>query len=368
MQIEIEQPQLSNLLNTVKRSIAAKNAPHPILQCVRIHAEDGNVECSGYNLELGIVAKDTCHVTENGTIAVPFTILNNLVNTLSPDDSIILHKQSPHVDDLYVQALPSRYHLRTADASDWPILNPGEATQTFQVNHPDFCETVKSAIYAASNEPSKQVLNGVRLSIANGSVFAAASDGHRLALTGQDDPDATQVVIPANSLREMIRMKGFDALLTITPSHVSYTVGYTTLTSRILTGNFPKLDTLVPATFASNIIVDRQELIGAISRIGILANLSFRSIKLSNANALGNLEVSTSADFGAGEEAPQCHGSTGESFNLSCNPDYLMDALRAIPSDLITIHANKSQEPFTVVPHNAASLQTHLIMPVQTRE
>ncbi len=365
MKIQIEQPSLNNLLNTVKRAVGAKNSPHPILQCIKLGSYDGKELCAqSYNLELGIFTAVECHVDETGVIAVPFNLFSNLVSTLDASATVTLETDGMK---LLVKAPTSNYTLQLAELEDFPDIDQGEPASGFTTLHHDFSETIKSAIYAASNEPSKQVLQGVRLSITDSSIFACATDGHRLAITGQDDPDATSVTIPAKALSEMLRLKGFEGNLNIsTNGHAAYSAAGTVITSRLLDGKFPDVEKLIPPTFESNVILDRQELIAAISRIGILASFSFSAVKL--AYTSGKFTVSHSADYGNGTENVQTHGASGQPFTLACNAGYILDALRAIPADQIVIQANTPHAPFTVTPHNSPALQTHLIMPVQTRE
>lgn len=365
MKIQIEQPKLNNLLSTVKRAVGPKNSPHPILQCITFGSYDAKKLCAqSYNLELGIYTSVECQVDETGIVAVPFNLFSNLISTLDPAATVTLETDGMK---LLVKAPTSNYTLQLAEIEDFPNIDEGEPDSGFTTLHHEFSETIKSAIYAASNEPSKQVLQGVRLSITDSSIFACATDGHRLAITGQDDPDATSVTVPAKALSEMLRLKGFEGNLSISKNgHASYSCSGTVITSRLLDGKFPDVEKLVPPTFESNVVLNRDDLIAAISRIGILASFSFSAVKLSYSK--NNFTVSHSADYGNGTENVQTHGASGKPFTLACNAGYILDALRAIPSEQIVIQANTPHAPFTITPHNAAALQTHLIMPVQTRE
>jgi DNA polymerase-3 subunit beta len=211
----------------------------------------------------------------------------------------------------------------------------------------------------------------------------AATDGHRLAVvqTGfldADEPPVTgdtvstnlEVTIPARALRELERMLNQQTegaiAVKFDRANMIFQSASQILISRLLDGTYPNYRQLIPNRFERQVTVERKLFLSALERIAVLADQKNNIVKITIDSTGQEISLSVEApDVAAGRESLPSQIS-GEDLEIAFNVKYLLDGLKALPSNEIQIQLNNSTSPAVLIPIGATKM-TYLLMPVQIR-
>jgi DNA polymerase-3 subunit beta len=388
MKLVCTQSDLNTNLSLVSRAIPSRPS-QPILSNVRFIADRQTQEVSliAFDLSLGIQARFAATVEEGGDLALPAKLLNDMIARL-PSGDLTLEADSEDGETLdpNVTIISScgRYQLRGLDPEDYPalpIINTGE---TLTLPSAAILEGLRGCLFATSLDETKQVLTGVHLTVKEDSVEFAATDGHRLAVvttsTEKEEEDSTspiqadypfEVTVPGRALREIERMIGshkedISIDLTVDEGQVVFQLPSCRLNCRTLEGQYPAYEQLIPQVFERQIDLDRRQLLSSVERIAILADQKNNVVMFSLSGETQEVILSVEAtDVGSATESIPATIS-GEDLRIAFNVKYLVDALKAIPSQELKIQVNSADKPVILSPLGGVQM-TCLLMPVQIR-
>jgi DNA polymerase III subunit beta len=380
MKFVCTQHDLNINLALVSRAVPAR-PNHPVLANIKIEATTNpdQIRLTGFDLSLGLQTSFAAEVADEGTLTLPAKLLNDIVAKL-PSGEITLDDEAGE-NLVTITSASGRYQVRGMSAEEFPELPSIEDGETNQLSAAAFIDGLKGSLIACSQDETKQILTGVYLKVNAECLEFAATDGHRLGIvevypseTENQTPStaggAFEVTVPAKALRELDKMLGSrqdgDKLeLQLEQGQVVFAWGEQKLTTRTLEGRYPDYRLLIPKQFQRQVTLDRKQLLSALERIAVLAdrtNLVKFSID-SNAQSIA-LSVETQ-DLGSGRESLVAQIS-GADLDIAFNIKYLMDGLKTLPTQEITISLNGPLEPVILTPLGGIKM-TYLVMPVQLR-
>ncbi|MFN6475351.1 DNA polymerase III subunit beta [Nostoc sp. DedQUE07] len=355
---------------------------HPILSNVKItaDAETRRVEMVGFDLSLGVITSFLAtEVPVGGSYTIAVSILSDILSQL-PEGTITLERNesSPKAKLTTANGV---FEISGIDAYDFPALPiPTTNVTTLKVTSKLLRVGCGSTLYATSTDQTKMVLCGAHMVFRpEGKFEIAATDGHRLALYRADINSATNIetdqhlTVPARSLHEVERYLAKDeAMIEISyessnssgPSIVQFKLEEATIVTRLLEGDYPKYNELIPKKFQREIWVERLPLIGSIGRLAVLAALKTYLVKIS-VEAKKITLYSEDDDTGSGTEAIPAEVS-GEDIKIAFNIKYISEALKSIATQEVAIKVNGPATPVICTPLNGYDIVA-LIMPVQLR-
>jgi len=394
MKLVCSQSDLNTNLSLVSRAVPSRPT-HPVLGNVLLIADERSQKVSlrAFDLSLGIQSSFPAQITEGGTIALPAKLLGDIVSRL-PEGEITLASELDGDDSEEGSSLSTltsasgRYEFRSMGADEFPSLPEVKDGEALILPIELLVEGLRSTLFAASTEETKQILTGVHLIQRQAeSLEFAATDGHRLAVvetfkaSDEDGEDADtptdpvenfEVTIPARALRELERLLATQTssetiTLNFDESQVVFELSDRRLTSRKLDGAYPAYDQLIPQQFDKQMTIERKQLIGGLERVAVLADRENNVVKFSldSDNQQLSLSVDT-ADIGSARELLPVRIS-GESIDIAFNVKYLMDGLKALPTSEIQMQLNSAMQPIIFTPLGGQKM-TYLVMPVQLRE
>ena len=383
MKFVCTQHDLNINLALVSRAVSTRPT-HPVLANIKIEAtaDPDRIRLTGFDLSLGIQTSFAAQVGEEGTLTLPAKLLNDIVAKL-PSGEISLDDEAGE-NLVTITSASGRYQVRGMSAEEFPELPSIEQGETNQLSAAAFIDGLKGSLIACSQDESKQVLTGVYLKVEPERLEFAATDGHRLGIVEvyQTESQTTQiaaesaqkgsfeVTVPAKALRELEKMLGAipegDRLgLQLEQGQVVFGWGDRKLTTRTLEGKYPDYRLLIPRQFQRQITVDRKQLLTALERIAVLSDQS-NLVKFSIDSTKQSLDLSVeSQDRGSGRESLTAQIS-GTDLDIAFNIKYLMDGLKTLPTQEITISLNGPLEPVILTPLGGINM-TYLVMPVQLR-
>jgi DNA polymerase III subunit beta len=389
MKFVCTQHDLNINLALVSRAVSTRPT-HPVLANIKLEATTNpdTIQLTGFDLSLGIQTNFSAQVEESGILTLPAKLLNDIVAKL-PSGEITLDDEAGE-NLVTITSDSGRYQVRGMSAEEFPELPSIEQGETNQLSATAFIDGLKGSLVACSQDESKQVLTGVYLKVEPERLEFAATDGHRLGIVEvyPNDTDAAadgeseaesvanpsmgsfEVTVPAKALRELEKMLGSgqdeDRLgLQLEQGQVVFGWGDRKLTTRTLEGKYPDYRLLIPKQFQRQITLDRKQLLSALERIAVLADQT-NLVKFSIDSASQSIALSVeSQDRGSGRESLAGQVS-GADLDIAFNIKYLMDGLKTLLTQEITISLNGPLEPVILTPLGGVKM-TYLVMPVQLR-
>ncbi|GEL66529.1 DNA polymerase III subunit beta [Marinilactibacillus psychrotolerans] len=350
----------------------------PILTGIKLVADSEGIKLTGSNSDISIETlisvqdeKATLRIEEEGSIVLqPARFFSDIVNKL-PDETF-----SVEVMDRVQTAIKSSsssFLINGLDAANYPHLPEIDTDQAFTLPVQLLKTIVKQTVIAVSSHESRPILTGVNLSLKEGKLKAVATDSHRLSqrvipLESAGD-FSYNIVIPGKSLQELSRLLD-DSLEEITvaiaENQILFKTEDTHFYSRLLEGNYPDTDRLIPENSSTQITLDAQVLLGAVERASLLSHEGKNNVvKLSVSK--NELEITgNSPEVGRVNENVSFTNIDGEEMEISFNPDYLKAALNTFGPVEITLKLISTLRPFVLVPSDDNREFIQLITPIRT--
>ncbi len=363
-------------LNTTKRAISLKNAI-PILSTVKIDVTNEGITLIGSNGQISIenfisIKNENAGllVTSSGSILLEATFFINVVSSL-PD--VTLDFKEIEQKQIVLTSGKSEITLKGKDADQYPRIQEISASNPLMLETSVLKNIINETAFAASTQESRPILTGVHFVLTeNKNLKTVATDSHRMSqkkIVLEKNGDNFDVVIPSRSLRE------FSAVFTddietveiyFTNNQLLFRSENISFYTRLLEGNYPDTDRLIPTDFNNIITFDTNNLRYAMERARLLSNATQNgTVKLEIINGVVSAHVN-SPEVGRVNEEIDTESISGQDLTISFNPTYLIDSLKAIDSEKVTISFISAVRPFTLVPNDDAENFIQLITPVRT--
>jgi DNA polymerase-3 subunit beta len=297
---------------------------------------------------------------------LPGRLLVEVARSL-PDGPVSLELRESE-RDVEITAGSSRFHLRTLPADDFPRF-PESDHEPVELPGPALRETINRVARAASRDEARPVLTGVLVMVEGDELTMVATDSYRLAVkrTKLDAkvPERLEANVPARALRELARLieaAGDDSLrVWLTRNQALFGIGQVSLSSRLIDGQFPNHDQLLPDSFEHEVKLPRAELLEVTRRVSQLAQRN-AALRLSLSD--GELVVSAETpDLGDAREALPAPYS-GELLEIGFNPEFVRDGLESIDSDEVLLKLISPLRPGLLEPAGEDDFR-YLVMPIR---
>ena len=363
-------------LNTTKRAISSKNAI-PILSTIKIDVTPEGVALSGSNgqisIENFISIKDEnagLLVTSPGSILLEATFFINVVSSL-PD--VTLDFKEIEQKQVLLTSGKSEITLKGKDADQYPRIQEIAASNPLVLETKLLKQLINETAFAASVQESRPILTGVHFVLSdNKELKTVATDSHRMSqkvIILEKNGDNFDVVIPSRSLREFTSVFSDDietVEVFFANNQILFRSEHISFYTRLLEGNYPDTDRLIPTEFNTEATFNVANLRFAMERARLLSNATQNgTVKLEFKNGVVSSHVH-SPEVGRVNEEIDTSAVSGEDLSISFNPTYLIEALKAIDSEQVVIRFISSVRPFTLVPEENEQGFIQLITPVRT--
>src|SRR6478672_7338051 len=264
------------------QGVVERKTTIPILANVLVHAEGGELRIAATDLEIGLKSVCVSKTTVPGTITLPAKRLYEIVRAV-PDKEIKFKRGEANW--VTVTCGSSRFRIAGLPQEDFPALPEAKAVVA-KIPAEVLSKLMLRTIFAISSEDSKYTLSGALLLLKPGSITMVATDGHRLAHVEKSEPMGELVRMISES-GEVDRI-GFSR----DDNHLFFDLGKRLLVSRMLTGQFPNYEAVLPRGNDRTFLIDREEINAAIRRVAILSDERSHTVKLAMSN--GTLEITAS--------------------------------------------------------------------------
>lgn len=364
MKIQITQTHLSRALGILSR-VASTRTPLPILSNILIRASGGKLELAATNLEVAIVCTVSGKIEEEGSVTIPARLLYDFVSQLPKELTINLV-----FDDmkLFISAGSYSSHIQGVSAEEFPALPKISKGTSLKISSEKVKSALDKTMLAASRDETRPILGGVYFHSTEGALYTAATDGYRLAearLT--ETKDEINAVVPASTLQDVLKIvqevDDDDVTLQFDEGQFGVSVNDIQLISRLVDGQYPAYQQLIPEQSDIQFTVNRAEFLTAAKLAGLFARESGGSINLKVSEDEKSLTVSSIASQ-VGDNSSSLSGEVIGSGEVVLNVRYLTDALNCFNSDNISFRFSGSISPCVLTADSQEGYQ-HIVMPLK---
>lgn len=370
MKIIVQSAELKRTLGVVSRGVSAR-PQLPILSGVLLKAEGNEVSLVATDLEVSFWLSLSAKVEEEGEVVVPAKLFSELVASF-PSGNVTLTIEK-HVVKIEVDGIVSEIVGQSAE--DFPSVPRANKAQVV-LRSGDFRQKIDRVCVSAARDDTRPVLTGVLWEINEDKVVLVATDGYRLSvdkltLSKTELEKETRLILPARSLQEISKMLGetgaddFSLEFDKGNQQVIFKVGDIEVTSRLIAGEFPPYQQIMPNTYSSKAIFGKGEILEGVKRASLFARDNANIIKLQ----LGNEGVVVRAESSqVGTSVSKILATTeGEDLTVAFNARYLLDYLASSTSEKIIWETEGELKP-SVFRNEDEETWIQVVMPVRVQD
>lgn len=317
----------------------------PILANVLMESDADTVRLTATDLEVGARVSIPARVASKGAITVPARKLAEIVKEL-PAAAVTLRVHDG--TSVSLRCAGATYKLVGLAADDFPAVVPAAPEAWVTVEARTLKEMLGQTSFAVSHDETRHALNGVLFSFQGKEVRLVATDGHRLALStrpvGQGVGGVTGIV-PRKAVTEIMRVLGAgeEVQMAITENQFVLQMPNFVMTARLIEGQFPNYDAVIPRAHPGKLVISRTTLMAALRRVAVMAEERNKPVKFTLGPAALTLAAS-SAEAGEAEEVLEVSYS-GESVTIGFNSRYVLDAMAPLEKDEIVLELKDALSP-----------------------
>ena len=354
---------LSEAFLRVSKAISNK-ITNPILEGIKIVAEDGTLTMSATDSELSIEKKIKADVKIEGETVVPGRFITEFVKKLTNSEiELSLNEKN----QLVIKYEDSQSMIQCYNPIEYPGFKKVETSEFFGISKKDFKTCVNKSIFAVATDDSRPILKGVLFDIDKNELNTVALDGYRLARVKKNIVSSIKksIVVPARSLNEISKLiDDSDDMINIYID--TYTImidlGDTKVTSRLLEGDYINYKQIIPMNYETFVAINKEQFEEALERATLLSKTSQNNFVKFDIKE-NNICITSNSDLGNIKENIPANVS-GKDLIISFNPRYFLESLRVNTNEFVKICFNQPSSPCVIVPTEEDEF-LYLILPVR---
>jgi DNA polymerase III subunit beta len=347
MKIKILQENLTQALGYLSKAIPGK-PQLPILSSVLLQARDGEVMLSATDLYFGVRAKLTADSSEAGEVVIPGRQFKEVIATLPPGEMVLNYKDGI----LQVKAGSIKANLQCHKSDDYPPFPQSEGDD-YQLAGSDLELVEKMVSFSASLDQTRPVLTSLLFDFSDSGLKVVGTDGFRLSslvANGSSHPTAGRFLLPAKAFNEVYRITSLTAAKKVVfkvsgeLKQAFVSVGGVEIFVRLIDGEYPPYEKIIPTTFSTEVVFETEELIENLKRAMIFARESSNIVRFSvetNSVKVGATSPTIGSYDGELKEV-EVKGQSGE---IAFNAKYILDYLAAVKEEKVWFGMSESLKP-----------------------
>ena len=366
MELVVRKTDLLRELQLFQGIVERKNTI-PILANVLFDATSSEIRLLATDLEVALSSRCEGVVSKPGTVTIPAKKLFEIVRALPDTDIRIVEEKG----SVRVSADRFDSRIQTLPKDDFPSLPSPARKEVATLPKDGMKQMVAKTHFAITGEDTRYFLNGAKFIIKPGSLTLVATDGHRLAHVEVTAPVGVKaevgVILPKKTLVELGRLLSeFDGELTFESgeNHLFFELGGRTLVSRMIDGQFPAYERVIPKGNDKILEFDRDRLTNAVKRVALLSNERSRAVKFEVNKGVVDV-TSSSSEFGEAREQLAVDYSDGP-LTISFNAQYVLDFLNVVETEVVSLALKDEVSQAVMRPVAAEGYNyTYVIMPMR---
>ena len=356
----------SNLLrgvNIVSKAVPTRTTM-AILECILIDASTNEIKLMANDMELGIETKIEGTIEERGIIALDAKIFSEIVRKL-PDNDVVIETDASF--KTVITCEKAKFNIVGKSGDDFSYIPFIEKNEAVVISQFSLKEVIRQTIFSIADNDNNKLMTGELFEIKDNQLKVVSLDGHRISIRYIDlknNYSDKKVVVPGKTLQEISKIIGGsvdeDVMIYITDNHIVFEFDTTTVVSRLIEGEYFKIDQMLSTNYETKVKINKKELLDCIDRSTLLVKEGDKKPIIMNVTD-GNMELKINSFIGSMNEDIDIM-KTGKDLMIGFNPKFILDALRVIDDEQIDIYMINPKAPCFI--RDEEKKYIYLILPV----
>jgi len=366
MRLTCSQKDLASALSITNKAVGVNNTL-PVLNNVLVKAEGKKFYLTTTDLEIAISCWMNADIKNEGEITIPSKLLTNYVNYLK-DEKVDMAVEEG--DSVSIKTSDSNTKIKGISASEFPAIPVVEKEGTFKVVVKDFASAINQVAFAAALNTTRPILTGVFFSITKNELCMAATDSYRLAekiMKVEGVSGDITCIVPVKTVLELgailTSVKEDDVVeVIISKNQIFFSVDKTKITSRLIEGQFPNYQQVIPKESKTKAYLDTSGLSLVLKRINLFAKENNNKV-LIKVGKDGVMVTTDTTQYGVGEVVIKAKVE-GDENEIALNSQFILDVLSNVGSKEVILELGEKTNPAIVRPSGKKNY-VHIIMPLK---
>lgn len=363
MKLVFTKSNLNKAVGIVMKAVPTRTTMN-ILECILIDATTNEIKFTGNDMELGIETTVEGEIIEKGKIAIDAKLFSEIVRKL-PDNDITLTTDSNN--NALITCEKSKFNIAGKSGDDFSYLPAIIKDKMITLSQFQLKEVINQTIFSIAINDNNKMMTGELFEVNEGTLKVVGLDGHRIAIRNiklEGRSDDVRVVIPGKTLQEISKILNADAEsfvnIYFTNNHVLFEFDQTHVVSRLIEGDYFKISQMLSNDYETKVSINKKEFLDSIDRANLLIREGDKKPIIINI-LNGLLQVNVNSAIGALNEDIDID-KEGKDIMIGFNPKFLMDALRVIDEENVTMYLVNHKSPCFI--RDKEEKYIYLILPV----
>lgn len=363
MKLVFTKSNLNKAVGIVMKAVPTRTTMN-ILECILIDATTNEIKFTGNDMELGIETIVEGEIIEKGKIAIDAKLFSEIVRKL-PDNDITLTTDSNN--NALITCEKSKFNIAGKSGDDFSYLPAIIKDKMITLSQFQLKEVINQTIFSIAINDNNKMMTGELFEVNEGTLKVVGLDGHRIAIRNiklEGRSDDVRVVIPGKTLQEISKILNADAEsfvnIYFTNNHVLFEFDQTHVVSRLIEGDYFKISQMLSNDYEIKVSINKKEFLDSIDRANLLIREGDKKPIIINI-LNGLLQVNVNSAIGALNEDIDID-KEGKDIMIGFNPKFLMDALRVIDDENVTMYLVNHKSPCFI--RDKEEKYIYLILPV----
>ncbi len=363
MKIICKKSNLAKGVSIVSKAVPSKTTM-PILECILIDATNDIIRLTANDMELGIQTDIEGEILDRGMIAIDAKIFSEIVRKL-PDNEVTIETD----DNLQVLITceKAKFNLSGKPGEEFSYLPVIEKDESIEISQFTLKEIIRQTIFSIADTESNKLMTGELFEIRNNVLRVISLDGHRISIRKielKDEVTDRKLIVPGKTLIEISKILSGEAEsmvnISYSNNHIVFEFNNTVVVSRLIEGEYFKVDQMLSSDYDTKVRINKRELLDCIDRATLLVKEGDKKPIIIN---IGDevMELRIKSQIGSMNEEIFIN-KEGKDLLIGFNPKFLIDALRVIEDEEVTLYLMNAKAPCFIKDNEESYI--YLILPV----
>ncbi|MBS6518921.1 MAG: DNA polymerase III subunit beta [Clostridium sp.] len=365
MKLSFEKDSLLNGINIVLKAVPSKTTM-PILECILIDASGSEIKLTGNDMELGIETQVEGLILEHGKIALEAKLFSDIIRKLSGGDSPIII-ESDEKYNTTISCDKSVFKIQGKDGEEFSYIPHIERDRYITLSQFTLKEVIRQTIFSISPNDSNKMMTGELFEVKDNELKVVSLDGHRMSIRKillKDHYNDIKVIVPGKTLGEISKILNGDneseVQIFFSSNHIMFEFDSTLVVSRLIEGEYFRISQMLSSDYETKVNVNRRNFLDSIERASILIRENDKKPIIITINDEG-MQLKMNSAFGT-MSAEVGITKYGKDLMIGFNPKFLIDALRIIDDEEVTLYMMNPKSPCFIKDEEENYI--YLILPV----
>ena len=350
-------------VNIVSKAVPTRTTM-AILECILIDASANEIKLTANDMELGIETKIEGQIEERGIIALDAKIFSEIVRKL-PDSDVTIETDSNFKTTITCEK--AKFNIVGKSGDDFSYIPFIERNESIHISQFTLKEVIRQTIFSIADNDNNKLMTGELFEINENELKVVSLDGHRISIRKiqlKENYEHKKVVVPGKTLQEVSKILPGNADsevdIYITENHIVFEFDNTTVVSRLIEGEYFKIEQMLSSDYETKVKINKRELLDCIDRATLLVKEGEKKPIIMNVTD-DSVQLKINSFIGSMDEEIDVK-KDGKDILIGFNPKFFIDALRVIDDEEVALYMVNPKAPCFIKDDDETYI--YLILPV----